>query len=202
MELVCLTGADSAACGIWEHEMKRSACQQGWSLVEAMTVVAILGVLSAAAGPSLTGTLEATFRQSFANEALMALSLARSEAIKRSDQVVFCKAGSAAGCSAAGDWRQGWLAFHDSNGNAQWDETESVVLRREALPPGWRLSGNGPVANYVAYQSLGNARLVTGGFQAGTFTLCKESARPTTAIRLVINSVGRPRTETVRVASC
>ena len=182
--------------------MKRRACQRGLSLVEAMTVVAVLGVLSAVAAPPLTGALDAAFRQGFANEALTALSLARSEAIKRGDQVVFCKAQSAAACSTEGNWGQGWLAFHDSNGNAQLDEHEPVVLRREALPPGWRLSGNGPVANYVAYQSLGNARLVTGGFQAGTFTLCKESTRPTTAVRLVINSVGRPRTETVRVASC
>jgi len=176
--------------------------QRGWTLVEIMITLMVIGLLSSAAVPSFLGLFHSTLRDAMGGEALAALRLTRSEAIERNDQVVLCKSSRADACSLEGDWAQGWLAFHDVNGNAQLDEGEEVVLRREGFPPGWRMSGNGPVANHVAYQSLGHTRRLSGGFQAGTFTLCKLSSQPTSAVRVVINSMGRPRTETVQVSSC
>ena len=182
--------------------MRTREPQRGWTLVEIMITLTVIGLLSSAAGPSFLGLFQSTLRDAMGGEALSALHLTRSEAIKRNDQFVLCKSSRPDACSSEGDWAQGWLAFHDLNGNAQLDEGEEVVLRREGFPPGWRMSGNGPVSNHVAYQSLGQTRRLSGGFQAGTITLCKVSSQPTTAVRLVINSMGRPRTETVQVASC
>lgn len=182
--------------------MKTRESQRGWTLVDVMITLVVIALLSSAAGPSFLGLFERTLRDTMGGEALSALRFVRSEAIKRNHQVVLCKSSRVDTCSSAGDWAQGWLAFHDVNGNAQLDAGEEVVLRREGFPPGWRMSGNGPVANHVAYQSLGNTRSPSGGFQAGTLTLCKVSSQPTTAVRIVINSMGRPRTETVSVASC
>lgn len=176
--------------------------QRGWTLIEAMISVSVVTILSSVALPSMRDLLDAACREALASEALSALRTARSEAIKRNDQVVLCKAATPQECTASGGWEQGWLAFHDANGNARLDPGEDVVLQRHALPPGWRLSGNTPLAQRVAYQSFGETRLPTGAFQAGTFTLCKTSAEATTAVRIVINSMGRPRVETVKVASC
>ena len=176
--------------------------QGGWTLVEAMISLTIMAILSSAAIPSMTGVLDAARREAITNEALSALRFVRSEAIERADQVVLCKSRSNDSCSTSGGWEQGWLAFHDRNGNAEMDQGEELVLRSEGLPSGWRLTGNGPVTSYVAYQSLGYTRLLSGGFQAGTLTLCRVSSGPTSAVRIVINSMGRPRTEKVTVAMC
>jgi type IV fimbrial biogenesis protein FimT len=182
--------------------MKAIKSNRGWSLVEGMSVLAILAILSSSAWPSVRELAESARRDAIAAETLAALRLARSEAIERGDQVVLCKTNAGGTCSNSGGWDQGWVAFHDRNGNAEVDEGEEVVLRQGSLPTGWRLTGNGPLSRYVAYQSLGQTRLSSGGFQAGTFTLCKATSGPTTAVRIVINSMGRPRAEKVAVASC
>lgn len=179
-----------------------ASAMKGYTLVEALITLSVIMILSSLAIPAMNDMLGLAYREAITNEAVSALRHTRSEAIKRNDQVVLCKASGASLCNTEGSWEQGWLAFHDANGNGRQEADEAVVLRREKLPPGWRLTGNLPLANYVAYQSMGNTRLVTGGFQAGTLTLCKASAKPTTAVRIVINSMGRPRTERVQVASC
>ena len=62
--------------------------------------------------------------------------------------------------------------------------------------------GNQPVASYVSYTSLGNTVTPGGGFQAGTFTLCNQSAGKSDAREIVIASSGRPRTKKVSLPSC
>jgi type IV fimbrial biogenesis protein FimT len=181
--------------------MKTTTCR-GWTLVEAMMTLSIIGILSSVALPPLKDMLWSVQRDAIAGQALSALRLARSEAIKRDGQVILCKSSSSNGCADSGDWDQGWFAFHDANGNVSWDSGEEVVLQREALPPGWRMYGNSPLAQYVAYRSLGETKLPSGAFQAGTFTVCKISPHTVSAVRIVINRLGRPRLETVRIASC
>ena len=64
--------------------------------------------------------------------------------------------------------------FHDLNNNGTADAGETIVHRSQALPPGFRLSGNLNVARYIAFTPAGRTRLVSGAFQVGTLTLCKE----------------------------
>ena len=110
-----------------------------------------------------------------------------------------CNSSNANSCTTQGRWEQGWLVFHDVNNNARLDSGEVVLARQEALPKGVRLSGNQPVASYVSYTSLGNTETTGGGFQAGTFTLCNQSAGKTDAREIIIASSGRPRTRKLSV---
>ena len=134
------------------------------------------------------------------NEFLAALALARSEAIKRGVRVSLCKSTDGANCTTDGNYQQGWIVFVDSS-NAVGATTPTVdagevVLRvYAALPSGMTLTGNTPVKSYVSFTSDGLSRLLGGGFQAGTLTLC---AAPK-ARSIVINSMGRAR---VAEATC
>jgi type IV fimbrial biogenesis protein FimT len=43
---------------------------------------------------------------------------------------------------------------------------------------------------------------VSGAFQAGTFTVCRQSAAAVQGRRIIINAGGRPRVQKVNLESC
>ena len=176
--------------------------QRGFTLVEAMVTLSLAVASLTAGAPMIKGVADAMRLNSASEGYFHSLMLARSEAIKRGSRVVLCKSADVATCTTQGRWEQGWLVFHDVNNNAKLDAGETVLARQEALPKGVRLIGNQPVASYVSYTSLGNTVTPGGGFQAGTFTLCNQSAGKSDAREIVIASSGRPRTKKVSLASC
>ena len=46
------------------------------------------------------------------------------------------------------------------------------------------------------------AKLVSGAFQAGIFKLCQQSASAGQAHQIILNAVGRPRTQKINVEVC
>lgn len=175
---------------------------RGFTLVEMLAVLCIAAVLLAMAVPlgrnfGLSSSLSA-----FSHAFLSHLHLARSEAIKRGSPVVLCKSADGNSCASTGGWEQGWIVFHDGNGNGLRDHGEQVIQKLEALPLGLRLQGNLNVARYVSFAPSGGTRAATGAFQAGTVTLCRASAEPTEARQVILNAVGRPRLQKVALASC
>jgi type IV fimbrial biogenesis protein FimT len=137
-----------------------------------------------------------------ANSFLSNLYLARSEAIKRNSRAVLCKSSDGLACSDSGGWHQGWILFHDANNNAALDASEAVILTQSALPPGFMLTGNMPVARYISYSAIGATELTSGAFQAGTLTLCSNSSSSGNARHIVISSTGRPRIQRASLSSC
>ena len=176
--------------------------QRGFTLVETMVTLS-LATITAVAGLPTFNVVSNAMRLNSASEGYFhSLMLARSEAIKRNARVVVCKSGDGQNCTTQGRWEQGWMVFHDANNNAKFDAGEAVLARQEALPKGLRFSGNQPVANYVSYTALGNTVTTGGGFQAGTFTLCNQSAGKGDGREIIIASSGRPRTKKVSGVSC
>ena len=174
----------------------------GFTLVELLIVLAVFGVLVSYAAPSLSIVIRSVRLTAAANAYLSSMLLARSEAIKRSGRVVLCKTADGMSCSASGGWEQGWIVFHDSNNSGDHDPGELVIERMGPLSAGVRLSGNSPVANYVSFSATGGTKLVGGGFQAGTLTLCNESTASGNGRQIILNAVGRPRLHTLILRSC
>lgn len=174
----------------------------GFTLVELMVVLAILGVLLAVAAPAFSGVVNSMRLTTAANALFSSLLLARSEAIKRNSRSVVCKSATGLACASIGSWEQGWIVFHDANNNAALDVGEAVISREQGVPASIRMTGNSPVANYVSYTSVGSASYTSGAFQAGTFTACVQSAGATEARQIVINISGRPRAVRTTVAKC
>ena len=174
----------------------------GFTLVELLVVVAIAAVLAAIGVPSWRAFSE-KLQLTGASDAFVAgLHLARSEAIKRHDRVALCKSADGVFCAAAGGWDQGWIIFHDRNNNGRREEPEQILRRQQALPAALRLTGNLSVAEYVSFVPTGATKLVGGGFQAGTLTVCWESGRTAQARQIILNAVGRPRVRAFTAGAC
>jgi type IV fimbrial biogenesis protein FimT len=167
--------------------------QGGWSLVELLAVMAIAAILSSLALPALRSMYHPLQVRNTAHEFAAWLAMARSEAImRRNGRVVMCIASSDQGCDPIGDWRKGWLMFHDLNGNAQLDAQDTVIRYSIGLSEGLHAKGNTSVTRYVAYVPSGRALLVSGGLQMGTWSFCHEY-NDTTGWQVVLNATGRAR---------
>ena len=179
-----------------------NALWPGFTLLELIVVLAVGSVLLSVTVPAMTGMLRTQRSISTVNALFTSLNLARSEAIKRNARAVMCKTADGVSCTTHGGWEQGWMVFHDTNNNAARDPGEPVVQHQGPAAPGMRLSGNTPVSNYVSYNALGTAKLASGAFQAGTFTLCPASASSTDVRQVVLSNTGRVRTQKGSVNDC
>lgn len=105
----------------------------GFTAIELLVSVAIVGVLAAVAAPSFTPLIE-RWRVRQATELLQStLYYARSEAIKRGGRVVIQKiANNTNGCTTAStnkDWDCGWIVCADTNDNGTCNANEPVLQR-------------------------------------------------------------------------
>jgi type IV fimbrial biogenesis protein FimT len=175
---------------------------RGFTLVEMLAVLAVAGTLFMLGAPSLAAVLRVTRVSSASNEFLASLLLTRSEAMKRKHRVVMCRSADAQGCAAAGGWQQGWIVFADADGDGERAAGEPVLYVQPALGTTMRLTGTATVAKYVSYAPNGTTKLVGGGFQAGTLTVCSASGEKGTGRQVIVNATGRPRTQKVELPSC
>lgn len=131
--------------------------QRGFSAVEVMVVVAVLGGLLAAGLPGLQHSL-ASRRVTLAAQAFVRdMAWARSEALMRSQPVGVCASVNGLACDAQG-WAQGWLVFVDENGNGVRDGNDTVL--RVQSDPGISSMASSTPANdrlQFVFQSQGIA---------------------------------------------
>ncbi len=184
---------------VWIGNRARAA---GFTLLEALVVMALLGVMVSLAAPAMTALRLQHRLQAEAEGLWSSLVLARSEALRRQQRVTVCARaqGLASACDASGLWQQGWLVFADANGNALLDAGEALVEVREAVPEPLRLTVSSTVKAYFAYSAEGRSATAQGAFMAGTWRFCRPGAEK--GWQVVSNALGRPRLEKVSVIAC
>ncbi|MDP4529753.1 GspH/FimT family pseudopilin [Alkalimonas delamerensis] len=172
---------------------------KGFTLIELMVTVAVMAITLTVAVPAFTQLINGNRLTSQANEVLSALSYARSEAIRRNDDVVFCHSPNGTSCSApSGNW-QGWILFAASD--------PAVILASGRFNTQLRVIPSSNLANAahaLRYNSQGfirqqaNANLLTGSLR-----ICHPSGRPEQNSRDVrFISGGRVTVTSVIDASC
>ena len=105
------------------------------------------------------------------------MNIARAEAVKRGQRVNLCKSADRVQCARWGGWEAGYIIHVDSDRDGALDAGERAFRVEGPASPGITIRGNRPVADYVSYTSLGTARLLNGGLQMGTITVCKSGRR-------------------------
>ncbi|WP_051822178.1 GspH/FimT family pseudopilin [Desulfonatronum thiodismutans] len=163
----------------------------GLTFIEVLVAILIALVLMAVSAPYLAGMYRSAGMSTTAHEFLSTLSYARSEAIKRNQRVTICKSADGLQCVTQGGWEQGWIVFVDAGNLAQVDEAKDILRVRGPLRGETILTGNMPVRNYVSYVGNGSTQYVSGAFQAGTLTLCRQER----GVKFVLARAGRVRTE-------
>ncbi len=172
----------------------------GFTLLEALVVLALLGILVAMAAPAMTDLRVRHQLQAQAEGLLDSLVLARSEALRRQQRVSLCARATDVSCDAHGQWHQGWLVFVDTNNNALRDEGEVVIDVHAPLPTVLQLGVTNTVKAYFSYGAEGRSMSTNGAFMAGTWRFCRASS--SVGWQVVSNALGMPRIEKYTPQDC
>lgn len=155
--------------------------QSGFSLIELMVAVAIVAILASIATPSLTDMLAQNRLSTQVNDLIGAVNFARSEAIKRNQNISLCRTSSAdsMGCADGGTWSH-WIVVTGA-GN---------VLRRGSV------SGAG--STLTVSSTLDSARLTfassglsTALDAANTLTVCTPRSDRDNVATIAVGVAGR-----------
>ena len=188
----------------------------GFTLIELMITLFIVGILLAVGVPSLKTFMQSNMLVASTNELLSALHVARSEAIKLNTRVSICDSSNGTSCGLTGDWSNGWIVFVDAGGNLSnigapctAANTDCLLRVHDAIPDD-QLSVSGVDANSAAITSFtftarGMPKNTAGISESGTFSICSfDGSNSVIGSRAVILSLsGRVRvSDNPAVISC
>jgi type IV fimbrial biogenesis protein FimT len=187
----------------YQQIMRSKGRHTGFTLIELLVTIAIAAIVLGIAVPSFNATISSNRLTTRANELMTALSLARSEAIKRGVQVTVRRKSA-----TSTQWEEGWDVFADSNGDNDFDDDGDATLCEtgedcllstfDALPGGYTLrTGGSAYKDYAAYLPSGLSKSAIGD----TFTLCSHSGTGRPQRTIILNTTGRARA-TVATGTC
>jgi type IV fimbrial biogenesis protein FimT len=104
----------------------------GFTILELMITVAVLGILVGVGVPSFTDMIRQNRLSASTNDLLTATAIARSEAVKRGGPVTLCPANPLGNnCSGNALWSNGWIVFNDEGAvRGAVDGAAEVILQR------------------------------------------------------------------------
>lgn len=168
----------------------------GFSLIELMVTVAVIGVTAVMAGPALGDFVSDMRISAKTNDLLAFFNVARSEAAKRGTRVAICISSNQATCATGGtDWATGALAFIDADGNGQVNGSDTILRVLDAMPANFTVTATTAFATgyFFYYRPSGAAS------SPGTLRLCR-SGRP--ARNISVSAIGRVMSTTTPVTTC
>lgn len=161
---------------------------KGLTIVELMMTLAIVSILVMVAIPGMTTYVKNDRLRSNVNALIGHLAYARSEAVKRSQQVSICASNDSTSCS--GTWNDGWILYADADGNNSLSAGEEILRVHETLGTDNTLAATG-IGTQISYDYRGFARAGS----VGSLQLCDDRSGPH-GRTINITTTGRVRLET------
>lgn len=159
------------------------ASKRGFTLIELLVTVAVLAILLTIAVPNFQTFVMNSRMASQTNDLITALSLARSEAVKRAANVTVCASSDGATCT--GGWAQGWVVR---------DAVGPPIRVQQVLGGSSTLTGGANVASAITFTASGRTTIPTTATPASTtLTLCPPSPAVVQGRAIQIERTGRVR---------
>jgi len=103
------------------HDRYSLRGQRGFTLLELLTTISIVAILTAIAVPSFDYLNNRRITQTQVENLQRALALARQTALAKNRQVALCPSLDGNACANSQDWSSGYLVFIDANENEAFD---------------------------------------------------------------------------------
>jgi type IV fimbrial biogenesis protein FimT len=172
----------------------------GFTLIELMVVIALIAVLSAVAVPSMQKMLKTNRVQTEASSFVSDLMLARTEAVKRGQNVSVCVSSDGATCLGSNTWQSGWILFSDSAGACSGPTSPAVPIRvRKAFTGTDTMVASLSSSSCVTFNREGFTSNL--GTSTVTFTLHTVDSLQTATRCVAVDLGGRLTTQTAGQAS-
>ena len=103
-----------------------SSASRGFTLIELMTVIAVVAIGSALAYPSFSNVIKSNRVATSTNNVIAAFNLARSEAIRSNRGGGVCPSTSGTQCDGA-NWNVGYLAYTDMDSSGTFTTGDTAI---------------------------------------------------------------------------
>ena len=164
--------------------------QTGWTLIETLVVMAIMGVLLVIAYPYIMEMLYAAESKRVENLFVQALREARANSYITKKDVVICTLNSTGGCDRAADSLL--TLFEDVNGNNRKDTTDRVIYQSDwQIKYGSILLRTSLSRDYIRY--MGDTAKPRG--HIGHLRYCSVSGNKRLSFKVIVNMYGNVRVE-------
>jgi len=168
----------------------------GFTLLELMFTLIVAGLLLGIAVPGFFDTIRSNRAAANANEFVTALSIGRSEAVRRSARVTLCPTRDGAGCN--GTWTDRWVLFVDgaTSDTGAPSFNAANVLREWTAPSGDAVITTNPAGvTWVRFLPRGEAR--ANAAMPVVFNMEINGCSGLEGRNVELNAVGRTRVERV-----
>jgi type IV fimbrial biogenesis protein FimT len=175
----------------------------GFTLVELMIVLAIVGILMTVAGPSMRAYISNSSSNSLSSTVLIDIMYARNHAITKEVIVKMIPNGTATlgvstltPNSTGVNWGQGWTIFEDTNDNDNIDAGENVIRTHRSFGAEAHIS-SGPAAQLldanspIGFNESGAAYGQAANTGMGTLTIATFGCAGNNARTIQINRIGQ-----------